>query len=156
MGPLVAEALAARFVDLDALIAEATGKSIPQIFADTGEPGFRSLERDEMRRVLAGEPCVVAAGGGWASQVGNLDAARARAFTVYLRVAVEVAAGRAAPTPDSRPLLAGGAVAPRIAELLAAREPFYARCDATVEAGEDPAKVADQVANLARSMGGWY
>jgi hypothetical protein len=42
-------------------------------------------------------------------------------------------------------------------ELFRARRRFYQRCQATVAADVDqPAKVADAVAKLARSLAGWY
>jgi len=66
----VGRALAARlglaFVDCDEVIAREAGP-IPQIFARSGEAGFRSLEREVVRRVLADagvHPRVVALGGG--------------------------------------------------------------------------------------------
>ncbi len=157
MGPLVAKALGAPFIDLDRVIADRVGKTISQIFAETGESRFRALERDEMRRALAGKPCVIAAGGGWAAQPGNLASVETRALTVYLRVSPEVAASRTAATPDTRPLLSGGDAGTRLVELLRAREVFYQRSEATVDAGAlPPASVAQEVANLARSLGGWY
>ena len=156
MGPLVAEALGAPFVDLDRVIADRAGQTTAQVFAETGESGFRALERDEMRRAIAGTPSVIAAGGGWAAQPGNLESVEKRALTVYLRVAPEVAASRAATTPDTRPLLGGGEVRQQMIELLRARQVFYQRSEAAVDAGQPPASVAQEVANLARSLGGWY
>lgn len=157
VGPLVATALGAPFIDLDRVIANRAGKTIAQIFAETGESGFRALEREEMERMLAGRPSVIAAGGGWAAQPGNLESVGKGALTVYLRVSPEVAASRTATTPDARPLLSGGDAGNRLVELLRAREAFYQRSEAAVDAGaQPPASVAQEVANLARSLGGWY
>ena len=44
MGRLVARALRYPFLDCDALIEQAAGASVAQIFADEGEEAFRDLE----------------------------------------------------------------------------------------------------------------
>lgn len=159
VGPLVAKALGAPFADLDSAIAARTGKAIAEIFAQSGEAHFRRLEREEMERALAGPPAVIAPGGGWAAQPGNLDAASAKALTIYLRIDPAQAALRAsAPAmADARPLLQGRDPHHAMEDLLQAREASYARCDVTVDAGTStPQEVAQKVINLARSQGGWY
>jgi shikimate kinase len=163
VGRLAAETLAAPFVDLDEEIAATSGKRIAQLFAEWGEAAFRRLEGEAMERALAAPPSVIAAGGGWAAQPGNLEAAGDRAVTVYLCVAPEVAAERVAasgagsPTSGERPLLAGQDAGPRMLELFRGRRSFYQRCQATVPADRNqPAELAEAVAKLARSLAGWY
>lgn len=69
IGSRVARELGVRFVDTDRVIVREHGP-IPRIFADHGEGRFRALERDTVRRALAGqltdpgEDCIVALGGG--------------------------------------------------------------------------------------------
>jgi shikimate kinase len=156
VGRLVAEQLVAPFLDLDEEIAASTGTQIARLFAERGETAFRQLEREAMERALAGPPAVIAAGGGWAAQPGNLEAAGERAVTVYLRVDPAVAAERVAGSGD-RPLLAGQDPEVRMRELLGARRGFYQRCRATIPADRNqPADVAEAVAKLARSLAGWY
>ncbi|QIN80756.1 shikimate kinase [Rubrobacter marinus] len=65
VGRVVARDLEWDFVDLDAAIAERAGLSIPEIFAEAGEPRFRELERLELSRALGGpRERVVSCGGG--------------------------------------------------------------------------------------------
>jgi shikimate kinase len=163
VGRLAAAKLKAPFVDLDEAIAASSGKRIAEVFAERGEPAFRELERQAMERALAASPSVIAAGGGWAAQPGNLEAAADHAVTVYLRVAPEAAAARVAvseatgATSGSRPLLAGREGESRMRELFRARRSFYQRCRATVSADQGPPEeVAEAVAKLARSLAGWY
>jgi shikimate kinase len=65
VGRIVAEDLSWDFVDLDAVVAEHAGLSIPGIFESSGEPHFRNLERLALLDALDGfSERVVACGGG--------------------------------------------------------------------------------------------
>ena len=65
VGRIVAEELGWEFVDLDAVVAERAGLSIPEIFKSSGEPHFRNLERVALLDALDGlRERVVACGGG--------------------------------------------------------------------------------------------
>jgi shikimate kinase len=141
--------------DLDDRIAVAAGRTVREIFATDGEPAFRALERAAMAAALAEPPQVIAAGGGWAAQAGNLELVRDRAFTLYLSVSPAVAARRLAGTVD-RPLLADTPLEARLAALLAEREPFYRLADRTMAVDHmDPERASAVVAELARQEAGW-
>ncbi|GBD32270.1 MAG: shikimate kinase [Gemmatimonadales bacterium] len=157
VGKLVAEELDARFVDLDLAIAARAGKSIAEIFATEGEAVFRRLEREAMERELEGAPAVIAAGGGWAAQPGNLEGARRKAVAIYLEVRPEEAARRMQQNRElsERPLLAGQEPERALRDLLALRESWYRLCEARVDGSPGPEQVAWAVVNLARSLGGW-
>lgn len=149
-----AELLGADWVDLDQVIALGQGATIPELFARHGEAHFRQLEREALAELLAsGRPLVIAAGGGWAAQPGNLEAVAGRALTIYLHVAPEVAAARLGPAHD-RPLLTG-AVLPKLRELLASREARYRLADLEIDASAAPDRVAAAVVTAARQYGGW-
>ncbi|MCH8065959.1 MAG: shikimate kinase, partial [Chloroflexi bacterium] len=67
---LVAEALGWQAVDTDALIEEAEGRSIAEIFASGGEEQFRALERQQIADAAAPDNVVVATGGGAILDIG--------------------------------------------------------------------------------------
>ncbi len=153
-GRLAASRLGAPFVDLDDLITREQGQNIEQIFA-AGEAVFRRLERDAMQRTLDGPPGIIAPGGGWACQPGNLESATGQAVLVYLRVTPGVAAERLGDSAG-RPLLAGADPRKRLSELREAREAFYRRAGHSIDTdGRSPEMVAETVVNLARKHGGW-
>lgn len=155
VGRLVATTLGAEFVDLDEAIEREQGMAASRIFAERGETAFRALERDAARQVIARAPAVIAPGGGWAAQPGNLEQARGSSLLVYLRTEPEEAARRAAPA-SGRPLLQGDDPARVMQRLLAEREVFYHRADAIVGTdGCAAEEVARQVVTLARSRAGW-
>jgi shikimate kinase len=154
-GSMVAATLETTFADLDDMVEREQGLSVREIFSQRGERAFRELEREMARRVLDGEPAVVAPGGGWAAQPGAMEDAGGRCFIVYLRTGPEEAARRVG-HGRTRPLLGGPDPATRMRELLVARETFYRRADATVETDERSVdEVADDIVLLARSQAGW-
>ncbi len=150
---LAAAELGAPWWDLDQVIASEAGVPIARLFAERGEEAFRELERRAMARILAGPPSVIAAGGGWAAQPGNLDRAEPGAYTLYLSLPPEVAARRLGAASD-RPLLAGDPL-PRLREQLAARGPWYDRAGMEIDASAAPEQVATAVINAARRHAGW-
>jgi shikimate kinase len=126
----VARDLAARLgasrADLDELIEAEAGRRIPEIFAREGEAGFRRREADLLRRALEGGAQCLACGGGLVMEAGNRALLRERCAVVWLEVEPAEAAARLGLEAAGRPLLGSLAEAPaRLAELLAAREPFY-------------------------------
>ena len=92
VGARVAELTARPFVDLDGLIERRHGP-IPELF-ERGEPEFRRIEEETLAQVLAGPNAVIALGGGAVLSPLNRERLRARAFTVYLDVALETAWAR--------------------------------------------------------------
>ncbi len=104
LGQEVARRLGRTFVDLDAAVEERAGSSVEAIFARDGEDGFRALEAETAARVLdAGEPAVVALGGGAVLAAPTRGKLRQRAFTVLLEAEPAVAWERAS-TAGGRPL----------------------------------------------------
>ena len=99
----------------------------------------------------ARKPKASSTGGG----KGALEDARPRGYFVYLKARAEVAAGRAEPS-GTRPVLMGDDPLARMRELFTARDPYYAKADATVQTEAKPAeKVADEVVRLAQISAGW-
>jgi shikimate kinase/3-dehydroquinate synthase len=102
-GKTVAARTGRRFVDLDREIESRTGESVADLFARRGEAGFRELEAETAARVLtAGEPAVVALGGGAVLPGATRDLLATHAFTVLLDVEPDVAWERVA--GSDRPL----------------------------------------------------
>ena len=155
VGRLVAEKLRAGFVDIDAIVERREGRPITMIFAEKGEAAFREMERKEVETALAGEPAVIAPGGGWAAQPGAIDAAKPHALVIYLHARPETATQRAAPE-GTRPALSVEDPVARMRLLQKEREPFYRSAHAQVETDrKSPPQVANEVVRLAQSSAGW-
>lgn len=149
VGRSLAEELGWRFVDIDYEIEQHQGQTIAQIFEERGEPAFRELESEALRkRVLhieAGNPCVVALGGGAFVQQRNWEMVENNGVTVWLDCSLEVIHKRLGDLA-TRPLASDRASMERLFEL---RRPLYARADFHVDADcEDPAEVTRKILNL--------
>ena len=106
VGRRLAQRLGWRFVDFDDEVEAEGGATVADIFAQRGEPWFRSLEARVAGRLLAEREVVLGSGGGWAAAApGRLTDVPEGTATVWLRVSPEEAVRRARRRPGTRPLL---------------------------------------------------
>ncbi len=106
VGRRLANALDLPFRDADVEVEQAAGRSIPEIFAEIGEAGFREGERRVIARLLEEPPHVLATGGGAFMNPQTRALLKAKAITVWLKADLEVLARRIS-RKDNRPLLKG-------------------------------------------------
>ena len=106
IGRRLAARLGLPFRDADQEIELAAGCTIPELFARYGESAFRDGERRVIRRLLAGDPMVLAFGGGAFMDPQTREATRAEAVSVWLRCTLPTLVRRVAGR-DNRPLLNG-------------------------------------------------
>jgi shikimate kinase len=64
VGRMLAAELGYQFLDLDKLIEQRAGQTVPEIFSAHGEPHFRTLEHEALADTLTQEQTVTALGGG--------------------------------------------------------------------------------------------
>ncbi len=142
VGRRVAARLGCAFTDLDREIEARAGMPIPEIFSRRGELWFRRTEESVVRELVAGEPGVLALGG------GSLESAKTRglvmrvADVVWLRTGVEVAWARV--KDSDRPLASDRG---RFERRAAAREATYREAAALEVDADGPVdEVAARVA----------
>ncbi|MGN1422345.1 MAG: shikimate kinase [Oscillospiraceae bacterium] len=87
VGRQLASALGRKFVDLDRVIVEGEGMTIPEIFDKFGEPHFRALEAEYIRKLSDGY--VVATGGGALINDDTAAFARKSGLTVYINASFD-------------------------------------------------------------------
>ena len=137
VGRRVARALNLPFMDADAEIEAAAGRTIADIFAERGEAEFRAGERRVIARLLDSEPVVLATGGGAFLNPETRALIRARALSVWLKADIEVLVKRVS-RRDTRPLLHGKDPREVLERLAAERYPIYAEADLVVETSNSP------------------
>ncbi len=84
IGRLVAGKTGKAFVDLDEEIEKREGRTVPEIFGESGEAYFREVESAVAREVLSRGGQVVATGGGTPIAEKNRYEIRKNGFVVYL------------------------------------------------------------------------
>lgn len=89
VGRTLARELDWQLVDTDEMIEQRAGKTIPEIFAEQGEPGFRKIESDVARSLAGLERHVIATGGGILKTPGNYEILLAGGFVVLLEATAE-------------------------------------------------------------------
>jgi shikimate kinase len=94
VGRSLANLLHWSFVDLDERIEQVTGQTIPEIFANRSEEGFRELESATLRSLELEVPTVVATGGGVPLRSANQSWMRQHGTTVWLDAPFELIQAR--------------------------------------------------------------
>ena len=127
VGKVLAAKLGREFTELDGMIEKKAGKTIPEIFQQDGEIGFRELEIEVTKEVANKKNVVIACGGGIVLNKINIDRLREECVIVYLTASPRVILERTSGDKDERPLLSVSDRASQIKELLRFRQPFYER-----------------------------
>lgn len=131
IGALLASQLGYRLVDLDRMIVEEAGCSIPVIFEQKGEGYFRDLETSVLDKVLTENQIVLATGGGAVLREKNCRLMLENSWVVALSATADEILDRVGEDVN-RPLLAGGAKE-RILALLEERKHAYSFAHVTVD-----------------------
>jgi XRE family aerobic/anaerobic benzoate catabolism transcriptional regulator len=133
VGARLAARLGAPFVELDQKIEHTAGLTLGELFELHGEAHYRRLEREALRAVLDGSPVVLATGGSIVSDSGSYALLRSRARTIWLRARAEDHWDRVIRQGDRRPMAENPHAFAELRQLLAAREPLYARAHHIVD-----------------------
>lgn len=147
VGRAVAHRLGFTLLDSDHEIERGQAKTIPEIFAQDGEPAFRQLERAFIEQGHPDRRTVVACGGGLIVQPGMLELLRTKGVLVCLHASVETILARTA-RHRNRPLLEVENPEERIRTLYAAREAIYRQSGTMVLTDARP--LADIVTHVVR------
>lgn len=137
VGRRLAQRLGLRFIDADHEIEAAAGKTIPEIFADHGEPYFRDGERRVIARLLQEGPQVLATGGGAYMDAGTRDAIREHGIAIWLRAELPILMKRVK-RRGNRPLLYSENPEAVMQRLIDERYPVYAEADLTIQSRDAP------------------
>ena len=138
----LAERLGWRAEDIDELIEARERRTVADIFARSGEPYFRTLERDILRLLLPLRHIVVATGGGTFMDPDNRVAINMDGVSVWLDVPLDELVARL-PADGRRPLATDRA---QMERLYAIRQAAYANARIHIDArGAHPEAVAERI-----------
>ncbi len=133
IGKRLAERFGLAFVDADQAIVDDVGSSIPAIFENVGEAGFRAHEKRVLAQLLGQTGQLVSTGGGAVLDADNRHHMGQRGFVVYLRVSVASQLSRLQ-RDKTRPLLQRDDREQVLEQMAALRDPLYrALADLTID-----------------------
>lgn len=107
VGKALSDAVGLPFYDLDWYIETRMRKTIPEIFAERGEEGFRIMERNMLHEVAEFENVIISCGGGTPCFFDNMEYLNRQGDTIYLKASPEVLHGHLQMARIERPLLSG-------------------------------------------------
>ena len=84
VGQRLADMMGRPLVDTDTRIVEKSGKTIPDLFAEVGEKGFRNLESAVIGEISTRKGCVIATGGGAVLRPENMERLRENGRIYFL------------------------------------------------------------------------
>ena len=152
VGQIVAAMLHFRFLDTDEMIERTANRKISEIFAQDGEPAFRSLEREVVEKLTTMENCVISTGGGLILNPDNLASLKTHALVVCLWSSAETIFKRVSHQPH-RPLLQVPDPLGKVRALLQERSPAYRQSDVLLSSEyRTPREVAVQVVQNFRAV----
>jgi shikimate kinase len=158
IGPILANALGYRFIDIDKAIMEKEKKSVVEIFNEKGEAYFRQLEYEILQQYVQAENLVVALGGGTLENDKSFEIVKASGTLIYLKSEVDTLTKRLA-SKDDRPLmkaengerLSVEDLHRRVKQLLMSREERY-QSHAVISIWTDQTPIGKTVEMLTRQV----
>jgi shikimate kinase len=116
-----------KFIEMDDLIVEKAGKSIPDIFKEDGEIRFRELEMAVCKEVSNLDYVVISCGGGVVLNKLNIDYLKQNCIIILLKATAEEIYDRAMKDgQETRPVINKEDPKAEIDKVLQFRKPFYA------------------------------
>jgi shikimate kinase len=137
IGRRLAQKLGLAFIDADAEIEQAAGRSVEDIFRDHGEASFREGERRVIARLLESGPQVLATGGGAFMNEETRNNISRRGIAVWLKADIALLMKRVR-RRDNRPLLKAENPEEVMQTLIEQRYPVYSQADIIVESRDVP------------------
>ena len=145
VGKLLAARMKSTFIDLDAYIVQAVGRSIPEIFATEGELAFRKMEHAYLKTLLSSsQAMVLSLGGGTPCYYNHMELLQRTpdVVSVYLKVGIPTLVARLIKEKAQRPLIAHlkseAALTEFVGKHLFERNPFYTKATHEVVAKDVP------------------
>lgn len=152
LGNKLAREMGLTFIDLDKYIEERNCKTVPQLFTELGEPGFREKERKALEEISEFTDVIIATGGGAPCFYDNMELMNRTGITVFLDIHPSVLAERLLKSKTERPLIQGKSRTELIRfidESLKKRMPFYSKAIIRMEKTQDmAAKLSEKIHNF--------
>ena len=132
VGKTLSKKLGLLFSDSDKMIEQFTGKSIVQIFKDSGEAHFRNVEEKIFCELLERDPHIISSGGGTILSVRSRQFISDSSYSIWLKSDGDKILSRINKKSE-RPLLSTGNSKDILNQKLLERKKFYSKADFHLE-----------------------
>ena len=134
LGVLLSERLDLPFIGLVGVVEGLAGMSVAEIFALSGESGYRRIEEQALHETLNRyDSCVIETGGSIVAEPRLLNTLLTSCFVVWLRTRPEQYMARVVAQGDLRPMRNRPDAMSDLRQLLDERRPYYSQAHATVD-----------------------
>ena len=139
IGAILSEKTGKKLLDADAEIVKAAGKPIPEIFADSGEPGFRAIETQVLAELGKQSGCIIATGGGCVTKCENFPSLHQNGTIFWIKREIALL------PKDGRPL----SLRNNLQKMYEVRKPMYESfADFAIENDGSPEETASKIIQL--------
>ena len=131
IGKFLSERINVPLSDTDKIIEEEVGKTVYEIFNDSGEKYFRQVEEKVVKRALDGTAHIISTGGGSILSSKTRKAIKSKSFSVWVQCDVNIISNRI-PEQEERPLLKNKNILGTLIEKNKERIEFYRQADSRI------------------------
>lgn len=154
LGKLLAEKLDVPFIELDRMVEQEYGASMPLLIENAGVATFKRLERGCLERVISeNKSAVIATAGGIVSNPETYALLLRRTHTVWISAQPDEHMGRVMKQGDFRPMARNREAMADLHAILEARRVDYARAEVSLDTSDAP--VAQSLAKLQKLVAPW-
>jgi len=148
IGRLLSGRLNKEFIEMDEAIEKSAGRSITDIFAQNGEPHFRSLEKEFLKKLALQRDLVVSCGGGLICNDENLSLLKDTGWVICLKASAQTIYQRTK-NQEHRPLLNVDSPLSEIDRLLKQREPYYSQAHYVIDTDQNnPDSIVEEILDI--------
>jgi XRE family aerobic/anaerobic benzoate catabolism transcriptional regulator len=154
LGKMLAEKLAVPFIELDRMVEQEYGASVPLLIEMSGLATFRRYERVCLERVVSeNDSAVIATAGGIVSNPETYGLLLRRTHTVWISAQPEEHMSRVMKQGDFRPMARNREAMADLNAIVEARRADYARAEASLNTSG--ATVPQSFAKLSKLIAPW-
>jgi XRE family aerobic/anaerobic benzoate catabolism transcriptional regulator len=154
LGALLADKLGVPFIELDRMVEQEYGASLPLLIEMSGVATFRRHERACLERVIVeNDAAVIATAGGIVSDAETYGLLLRRTHTVWITARPDEHMGRVMKQGDFRPMARNREAMADLHAILEARRGDYARAEATLDTSG--ATIQQSLAKLSKLVAPW-
>ena len=131
IGKALSEKIGVPLSDTDKIIEKEVGKTINEIFNDSGEKYFRQVEEKVVGRVLDETAHIISTGGGSILSSKTRNAIKSKSFSIWVQCDVNIISNRIL-DQEKRPLLTSKNIVDTLIKKNKERIKFYRQADSHI------------------------